>query len=120
MDGAGDAKGFRRVRLTNREGTHVPARGTARARAWSAESLWLLKKWKTPHSFTPSFIYPLVLGRLFWEWGHRGEADLALPKGLTARVGGCTVIVRAQIHIVLWGGERDGREAFLEEDIFEV
>ena len=26
--GAGDAKGFRRVRPTNREGTHVPSRGT--------------------------------------------------------------------------------------------
>lgn len=38
--GAGDdAKGFGRVRLTNREGTHVPSRGTARARAWSTESL---------------------------------------------------------------------------------
>ena len=47
-----------------------------------------------------SFIYLFVLGRLSWERGHRGEADLALPKGLTARVGSCTVIMRAQIHIV--------------------
>lgn len=80
MDGAGDAKGFRRVRLTNREGTHVPSRGTARARAWSAESLWLVKKWKTPHTFTPSFIHlPTCSGPAFLGMGppRGGRSGLA-------------------------------------------
>lgn len=39
MDGAGDPKGFRRVRLANRDGTDLPGRVTACAK---------VLKWRKP------------------------------------------------------------------------
>ena len=43
MDGAGDPKGFRRVRLANRDGTDLPGRVTACAKVLKKEHAWCVQ-----------------------------------------------------------------------------
>lgn len=124
---AGDVKGLAQLGQQTGMGVMLLVKEQPVQRPGVQKACDYLKEWKTPHTFTPAVIHPstpFALGQaLCWAQGHQGEAGLTLPKGLIAKAGRQTIIMRAEIYTDAlgrserWTGKASWRAISLRFDL---